>query len=117
MPAASFFLDGQDWGVVVTVFGELLRNSRLRAVLTQEELAERAGLSVRAVGKLESGETTRPRQATVRMLADALGLDEPELTSFIASAFGIRQLRPVAQRSKTSRAHASRLVSSGSAAR
>jgi transcriptional regulator with XRE-family HTH domain len=77
---------------VVTVFGELLRNSRLRAVLTQEELAERAGLSV-------------------------LGLDEPELTSFIASAFGIRQLRPVVQRSNTSRAHASRLVSSGSAAR
>jgi transcriptional regulator with XRE-family HTH domain len=136
---------------VVTVFGELLRNSRLRAVLTQEELAERAGLSVREVGKLESGETTRPRPATVRMLADALGLYEPELTSFIASAFGIRQLRPVpqnvfekrgagrpgqpepagspapaahmrasqthSQRSKTSRAHASRLVSSGRAAR
>lgn len=54
---------------------------------------------------------------TVRMLADALGLDEPELTSFIASAFGIRQLRAVPQRSNTSRAHASRLVSSGSAAR
>jgi transcriptional regulator with XRE-family HTH domain len=101
---------------VVTVFGELLRNLRLRAVLTQEELAERAGLSVRAVGKLESGETTRPRQATVRVLSDALGLDEPELTSFIASAFGILRLRPD-QRSNTSRAHASRLVSSGNAAR
>jgi transcriptional regulator with XRE-family HTH domain len=77
----------------VTVFGELLRNSRLRATLTQEELAERAGLSVRAVGKLESGETSRPRPVTVRMLGDALGLEEPELTSFISSAFGIRQLR------------------------
>lgn len=100
----------------MTVFGEMLRNSRLRAALTQEELAERACLSVRAVGKLESGETTRPRPVTVRMLADALGLEEPELTSFISSAFGIRQLR-TAQRSNTSRAHASRLVSSGSAAR
>jgi transcriptional regulator with XRE-family HTH domain len=77
----------------VAVFGELLRNSRLRAALTQEELAERAGLSVRAVGKLESGETSRPRPVTVRMLGDALGLEEPELTSFISSAFGIRPLR------------------------
>jgi transcriptional regulator with XRE-family HTH domain len=82
----------------VAVFGELLRNSRLRATLTQEELAQRAGLSVRAVGKLESGETIRPRPVTVRMLANALGLQEPELTSFIASAFGIRQLRPALRR-------------------
>jgi transcriptional regulator with XRE-family HTH domain len=76
----------------VAAFGELLRNSRLRAALTQEELAERAGLSVRAVGKLESGETTRPRPVTVRMLGDALGLEDPELTSFNLSAFGIRRL-------------------------
>jgi transcriptional regulator with XRE-family HTH domain len=101
----------------VTVFGDVLRNSRLRAALTQEELAERAGISVRAVGKLESGETSRPRPVTVRMLAGALRLDEPELATFIAAAYGIRQLRPSDQRSKTSRAHASRLVSSGSAAR
>jgi transcriptional regulator with XRE-family HTH domain len=100
----------------VTVFGDMLRNSRLRAALTQEELAEHAGLSVRAVGKLESGETSRPRQVTVRMLANALGLEEPELAAFIAAAYGIRQLRPSHQRSNTSRAHASRLVSSGSAA-
>jgi transcriptional regulator with XRE-family HTH domain len=111
-------LNGQDWGVTVTNFGELLRDSRLRAALTQEELAEHAGISVRAVGKLESGETSRPRPVTVRMLADALGLDEPELAAFIAAAYGIRQLRPVGQlRSNTSRAHASRLVSSGIAAR
>jgi transcriptional regulator with XRE-family HTH domain len=116
-PAASFSLVGQDWGVTVTNFGELLRDSRLRAALTQEELAERAGISVRAVGKLESGETSRPRPATVRMLADALGLEEPELSAFIAAAYGIRRLRPVDQRSNTSRAHASRLVSSGIAAR
>ena len=101
----------------MTVFGELLRDSRLRAALSQEELAERAGLSVRAVGKLESGETSRPRPVTVRMLADALGLEEPELAAFVAAAYGVGQLRPVDQRSNTSRAQASRLVSSGNAAR
>jgi transcriptional regulator with XRE-family HTH domain len=82
----------------VTGFGELLRDSRLRVALTQEELAERAGISVRAVGKLESGETCRPRPATVRMLADALGLREPERTLFTSSAFGIRLLRPLGAR-------------------
>jgi transcriptional regulator with XRE-family HTH domain len=82
----------------VTGFGEMLRDSRLRAALTQEELAERAGISVRAVGKLESGETSRPRPATVRMLADALGLREPERTLFTSSAFGIRLLRPLGAR-------------------
>jgi transcriptional regulator with XRE-family HTH domain len=71
-------------------FGELLRSSRLRIALTQEELAERAGMSVRAVGKLESGRTIRPRPVTVRTLADALGLDELERTLFVSSAFGIR---------------------------
>ena len=76
----------------MTVFGQLLRVTRLRAALTQEELAERAGLSVRAVRKLESGETATPRPTTVRMLAGALGLDEPEMSLFTSSAFGIRQL-------------------------
>lgn len=82
----------------MTVFGDHLRNHRLRAVLTQGELAERTGLSVRALGKLESGETSRPRPMTVRLLADGLGLTEPERTSFTAAAFGIRPLRPALPR-------------------
>jgi transcriptional regulator with XRE-family HTH domain len=118
LPSGGVLLgdEEQDWGVIVTVFGELLRNSRLRAALTQEELAERAGLSVRAVGKLESGETAKPRPATVRLLANALGLDGPALTMFASSAFGCR-LRRVPQRPKTARAPLPRLVSSGIAAR
>src|ERR1700735_4393577 len=56
-------------------FGSLLRGSRLAAGLTQEELAERAALSVRAVSDLERG-VSRPRPGTVFLLADALGLDE-----------------------------------------
>ncbi|MHA6625898.1 helix-turn-helix domain-containing protein [Pseudonocardia sichuanensis] len=73
----------------MTVFGDLLRDHRLRAARTQEELAEQAGLSVRALGKLESGETVRPRPVTVRLLAGALELPEPELAAFTAAAFGI----------------------------
>jgi transcriptional regulator with XRE-family HTH domain len=77
----------------VTVFGDLLRDHRLRAARTQEELADQAGLSVRALGKLESGETVRPRPVTVRLLAGALELTESELAAFTAAAFGIGSVR------------------------
>ncbi|WP_207010875.1 ATP-binding protein [Nocardioides aromaticivorans] len=59
-------------------FGAALRRLRLRGSLTQEELAERAGLSVKAVSALERGERRRPYPHTVRALADALGLAEEE---------------------------------------
>jgi transcriptional regulator with XRE-family HTH domain len=36
-------------------FGELLRDHRRAAGLTQEELAERAGLSARSISELERG--------------------------------------------------------------
>jgi transcriptional regulator with XRE-family HTH domain len=58
-------------------FGRLLRRYRSTAGLTQEELAERAGLSVRAVSDMERGRTARPLARSVRLLADALGLPEP----------------------------------------
>jgi len=57
-------------------FGALLRARRGEAGLTQEELAERSGLSVRAIRDLEHGRVARPRRETVRMLATALGLPE-----------------------------------------
>lgn len=58
--------------MVVERFGAVLRQHRLRAGLTQEELAERAGISVRGLRKLECGRTTAPRPDTVRLLAGAL---------------------------------------------
>lgn len=57
-------------------FGALLRQHRTAAGLSQEALAERAGLSTRAVSDLERGVKTRPHPATMRALADALGLDD-----------------------------------------
>lgn len=57
---------------------ERLRWLRARAMLTQEELAERARLSVRTVRNLEAGHIRRPRSGSIRLLAAALGLPEQE---------------------------------------
>jgi predicted ATPase/transcriptional regulator with XRE-family HTH domain len=69
-----------------TTFGALLRQHRLSAGLTQEELAERAGLSTRGIQALERGVHTSPRAETVRLLADALSLSAESRTSLIAAA-------------------------------
>ncbi|HET7037253.1 MAG TPA: tetratricopeptide repeat protein [Thermomicrobiaceae bacterium] len=59
-------------------FGELLRSYRVAAGLTQEELAERAGISARAVSDLERGVNRVPRRDTLGMLVDALQLPRDE---------------------------------------
>jgi predicted ATPase/DNA-binding CsgD family transcriptional regulator/transcriptional regulator with XRE-family HTH domain len=59
-------------------FGEVLRRYRVAAGLTQEALAERAALSPRGISDLERSVRTRPYPATVRRLADALGLSEAD---------------------------------------
>lgn len=53
--------------------------------MTQAELAERAGLSVKAISALESGRRQRPYPSTVRALADALGLSEVERSQIVGS--------------------------------
>ena len=63
-------------------FGVLLRSLRERALVSQEELAARAGVSVRAIGNLEQGRVAQPRGESVRLLADALGLVGPERQRF-----------------------------------
>jgi tetratricopeptide (TPR) repeat protein len=62
----------------VATLAERLRLLRSRALLTQEQLAERARLSVRTVRNLEAGRIRRPRARSLRLLADALGLIEAE---------------------------------------
>ncbi|MFB7371933.1 helix-turn-helix transcriptional regulator [Streptomyces sp. NPDC056222] len=52
--------------------GTLLRRLREEADLTQEQVAERSGVSVRTIRRLESGRSTNHRMGTVKLLADAL---------------------------------------------
>src|SRR5215471_7012120 len=67
-------------------FPALLRRHRLLAGLSQEALAERAGLSVRGVSDLERGMRHAPHPATIARLADALDLDEAARGALLLSA-------------------------------
>jgi transcriptional regulator with XRE-family HTH domain len=67
-------------------FGGLLRACRERALLSQEQLAERAGLSARTIRELEAGRVRRPRGTSVRLLAQALGLQGSLRQTFAAAA-------------------------------
>lgn len=67
-------------------FSTLLRQLRRNAGMTQETLAERAGVGVRTVRGLETGERVDPRVTTVRLLADALGLRPAEREELLAAA-------------------------------
>ncbi|MDQ4129292.1 MAG: helix-turn-helix domain-containing protein, partial [Actinomycetota bacterium] len=65
-------------------FGNLLRRHRGSANLTQEDLAERTGLTPQAISLLERGERLRPHRYTVQKLAEALGLTGEDLARFEA---------------------------------
>jgi tetratricopeptide (TPR) repeat protein/transcriptional regulator with XRE-family HTH domain len=67
-------------------FGERLRAHRRSALLSQQELAERSGLSVRSIGDLERGRTRWPYPGSLRRLADALELRDEARVEFIAAA-------------------------------
>jgi transcriptional regulator with XRE-family HTH domain/tetratricopeptide (TPR) repeat protein len=67
-------------------FGALLKRYRVVAGLTQEELADKAGLSARAISALERGVSHLPRRDTVALLADALSLAPAERAFFQAAA-------------------------------
>ena len=67
-------------------FADLLRGFRGARGLTQEDLAERSGLSVYAISMLERGVRTAPRSSTVELLARALELDAAEHAALAAAA-------------------------------
>jgi tetratricopeptide (TPR) repeat protein/transcriptional regulator with XRE-family HTH domain len=79
----------------LTAFGQQLGVCRRSAGLSQQELAERSGLSIRAISNLERGRARWPHPDTVRRLADALGLRDPARAQFMGVA--VRRLaRPAA---------------------
>jgi transcriptional regulator with XRE-family HTH domain len=69
-------------------FGGLLRELRVKAQLTQEDLAEAAGLSPRTVSDIERGISRKAHKDTARLLADALHLIGPARVRFEAVARG-----------------------------
>jgi tetratricopeptide (TPR) repeat protein/transcriptional regulator with XRE-family HTH domain len=69
-------------------FAGLLRELRVAAQLTQEELAEAAGLSPRTVSDLERGVSQKAHKDTARLLADALHLIGAARVRFEAVARG-----------------------------
>ncbi|GGU68328.1 XRE family transcriptional regulator [Lentzea flava] len=58
-------------------FGARLLHHRKAAGLSQEELSERSGVSVRAISDMERGRARSPQRRTTEALLDALDLDEP----------------------------------------
>ncbi|MFI0815890.1 helix-turn-helix domain-containing protein [Streptomyces sp. NPDC021098] len=58
--------------------GDLVREWREAVGLTQRDLAEEAGVSVRGLRDIEGGRSRSPQRRTLRQLADALGLDDRE---------------------------------------
>src|SRR5713226_948513 len=73
-----------------TTFGDLLRHHRQTAGLTQQELAERAGLSVHGIQKLERG-ATHPYRDTAQRLIAALHLDADDQDRFRAAVVPMRR--------------------------
>lgn len=71
-------------------FGDLLREYRTRAGISQEQLAERARISAAAVGALERGIRRTPYRSTVSLLATALGLSEEDAIALAAARDGGR---------------------------
>jgi tetratricopeptide (TPR) repeat protein/transcriptional regulator with XRE-family HTH domain len=65
---------------------KLVRGWRERALLTQEQLADRAGVSVGTVQGMESGRIRHPRSGSLRLLAAGLGLSPAERAELTATA-------------------------------
>jgi predicted ATPase/transcriptional regulator with XRE-family HTH domain len=72
----------------VAGFASLLRRLRAEAGLTQEELAEAAGVSPRTVSDLERRVNRTAHKDTAGLLADGLGLVGPVREVFVAAARG-----------------------------
>ncbi|MBO0656006.1 helix-turn-helix domain-containing protein [Streptomyces triculaminicus] len=85
-------LDGDQW----FSFGLLLRRYRLTAGMTQEELAEASGLSVRAISDLERGRTGRPRRKSVELLTEALAQGDDATWRLVEAARAARLAPDVA---------------------
>jgi len=65
-------------GEILKIFGKRLRSLRRAKDMTQEQVAERAGLSLQSVGEIERGRGN-PTLVNVERLSDALDVELTEL--------------------------------------
>jgi transcriptional regulator with XRE-family HTH domain len=70
--------------------GRILKETRERVGLTQDQLSGLSSVSVRAIRDLEVGKVQVPRRDTIRLLADALGMDGSRRASLEAAIAGAR---------------------------
>ncbi|MBV8719789.1 MAG: helix-turn-helix domain-containing protein [Chloroflexi bacterium] len=85
-------------------FGARLRQFRVRAGLTQEVLAERAGVAVATIAALEQGQRRRPYPHTVSALSSALGLRDEDRLGLFALTDSVRDHTPVVEHAERSAA-------------
>ena len=62
----------------VLYIGDRLRDLRKRKLLTQEQLAERSGVGIATIVRVERNQV-EPRGSTIRKLAEALSIEPEEL--------------------------------------
>ncbi|MEJ3745313.1 helix-turn-helix domain-containing protein [Actinomycetes bacterium KLBMP 9797] len=75
-------------------FAAELRRLRSSRRLTQQELADAAGLSVRSIREMEQGRVATPQPRSAAALAEALKLDDRERRRFLSAARVARIPRP-----------------------
>ncbi len=62
----------------MVLIGEEVKMWRMRRAMTQTELAEKAGVGINTIVRIERNQT-QPRPPTIRKLAEALEIDPKEL--------------------------------------
>jgi transcriptional regulator with XRE-family HTH domain len=78
----------------MALFGALLRAYRTERGLSQNQLAQKAGLTYSAISRLESGNRL-PKRKTVENLAKALELGPEEAEEFFKWAGYVREREAV----------------------
>ncbi len=64
--------------LAVLYIGHRLRDIRKRALFTQQELADKSGVGVTTIIRIENNQV-EPQGRTIRKLAEALGVEPHEL--------------------------------------
>ncbi len=64
--------------LTVLYIGDKLRETRKRSLLTQQELADKSGVGITTIVRIERNQV-EPQARTIRKLAQALGVEPHEL--------------------------------------